>query len=152
MSAFKKSESGWVASIPNLKGKAEHSDSLEVRLILGPHSSCAVENSESSHKTFSPKSNTFLQKSSPLVLKVHSSTGGHKNSAGAHQLLVDQKTGESYISNYPRPTVVFTHHLGAEFIPSQVSIQSKFHRERSNADAYPVGAGLVFCANSHEAF
>ena len=123
-----------------------------MRLILGPHSSFPAQNSESTQSTLSSKSDGFLQKSSPLMLKVHSSTGGHKNSAGAHQLLVDQKISESYISNYPRPTFVFTHDLGAEFIPTKFSISSKFNRERSNSDAYPVGAGLVFCANSLEAF
>jgi hypothetical protein len=40
------------------------------------------------------------------------------------------------------------HHLEAEFAPTQFSISSKFHREKSNADGYPVGAGLVFLSNS----
>lgn len=87
-----------------------------------------------------------------LKLKVHSSTGSHLNAAGPHQLLVDQEPGESYISSHPRPAIVFAHHNGAEFIPTQFSISSKFHRERSVGSSYPVGAGLIFCANSLEAF
>lgn len=59
---------------------------------------------------------------------------------------------KSYISNYPKPTIIFTHQQEQKFVPTQFTISSKFHREKANADSYPVGAGLIFCANSLKEF
>ena len=87
-----------------------------------------------------------------LKLRVHSNTGSQINPTSSPSLLVDDGNTSSYISNYPRPTIIFKHYKDLKFVPKQITVSSKFNRERSNADSYPMGAGLVFCANSVKEF
>ena len=98
--------------------------------------------------------NTVSQKGivEKLQLRVYSNTGSQINPTSSPSLLVDDTNTNWYISNYPRPTIIFKHYKDLKFVPKQFSVSSKFNRERSNADSYPIGAGLIFCANSVKEF
>ena len=88
-----------------------------------------------------------------IDLRVDSHTGSCVNPSYHPSVLLDPSVdSESFISNYPRPTIIFKEHQNLDFMPLQFTISSKIHRVRSNADSYPIGAGLVFCANSKKEF
>mmetsp|Transcript_1570 Transcript_1570/g.1879 ORF Transcript_1570/g.1879 Transcript_1570/m.1879 type:complete len:235 (+) Transcript_1570:1145-1849(+) len=124
-------------------------DKLKLKLMFNSKSSDNLNALQDDCISYTKKNTSAIyEKSSLIDLKVHSNTGSQINPTRPPSLMIDAKSNESYISNYPKPLIVFTHLEEREFVPTQFTISSKFHREKSNADSYPVGAGLVFCTNS----
>jgi hypothetical protein len=126
-------------------------DKLKIKLLFNSkYSNSDLKNSISDDSVIYKKkeSRNVYERLDNISLKVHSNTGSQISPTHSATTTIDPTNKKSYISNYPRPTITYTHHQGSSFLPVQFSVSSKFHREKSNADSYPIGSGLLFCANS----
>jgi hypothetical protein len=135
----------------NFEKESKDFDKLNLKFFFNSKSQLTQEKdfvSQSQVQYKSKESNHVYEELSNIDLRVHSNTGSQVNQSHPPVALIDPHNEASYISNYPRPTIVFTHHKEVDFLPSQVTVSSKVHREKANSDSYPMGAGLIFCATS----
>ncbi|CAI2384890.1 unnamed protein product [Moneuplotes crassus] len=130
-------------------------DKIDVNLYFNTKENFADENIDTQKDVEykSKQSNMTYSDQANLSLKIESFTGNCINPTfHPSRLLDDDYSTQSYISNYPKPTVIFSQSQDSEFLPMQFTVSSKFHRAKASSDSYPVGAGLIFCANSVEQF
>lgn len=135
----------------NFCGQIKDFDKLKIKLLFNSKSSLpnfknSIPDDSVAYKK--KESHNVYERLDNISLKVHSNTGSQISPTHSATTTIDPTNKKSYISNYPRPTIIYSHQQGSSFLPVQFTVSSKFHREKSNADSYPVGSGLLFCANS----
>lgn len=136
-------------------GKLKDFDKLKLKLMFKSKSKISeVKNQLNEDRVEYKKNeaNNIYERQSSICLKVHSNTGSQVSPTRCATSTIDYNNCKSYISNYPRPTIIYSEHQESKFMPIQFTVSSKFHREKSNMDSYPVGAGLIFCSNSIKEF